>query len=624
MFYRKQSVIAFALIAYLTASSPSRFLEANPSSEDPHKPFVLHDKQYDKLHEDAARIYSTERKRLTELLELHQEDRLRVDQGTMRKLGQANIELFQLKWLALRLQYVGEPAGFDFEKRCAALKKQLDPIIVYMRKHPDAQAIIAKIETSFGRNSKRRMQDALRIQDRVNAEQWEEAEAHLHKSVLGIRVGSCFLDPGDQDKILLPYGKAESAITQTLEKLRRDAANAQLLERLAATEPKFQELLDNLSDAQEQIKTTGTARIAGKEWTGPDFMGYIAGQWRELQLRSHRWRGLEWARCFVVNDPVTPELTDFRQTQADFSRRIVKAIAGIIVADAGRATEANAAVLYEKYLPAVAPLVAKSHGDALLTDCERALAGLTEKSPSLANDVHYYQIGTSELIRWRERTAAAAMTGRASEFRQLGRLLRDRMGRTDDFRGFSSGAEGRDVASLVMSGPETMLAINKRMLQQNAAVGPIVLTKKSSFGQYQARTYTTQPIFKQTPEFILNSVQRDLMIDEDNAPYSLAGAAAYYRATKGGPTAIFGKLEQAHLEALVTRFVKLPDSAWEISPLGQLPQEYVGSAASQSHASSGAKPESLQQMVVRFSIQPLWVQYGPIVVSIDELQPATQ
>ena len=624
MFYRKQSVIAFALITYLTMLFPSRFVKANPSSEDPHKPLVLHDKQYDKLHENAARIYSTELKRLAEFSELHQVDRLRVNQGTMRKLGQANIELIRLKWLALRLQYVGEPAGFDFEKRYVALKKQLDPIIVYMRKHPDAQAVIAKIKTAFGRNSKRRMQDALQIQDRVNAEQWEEAETHLHKSVLSIRVGSCFLNPGDQDKILLPYGKAESAITQTLEKLRRDTANAQLLQRLAAMEPKFQDLLDNLADAQEQIKTTGTARIAGKEWTGPDFMGYIAEQWREVQLRSHRWRGLEWARCFVVNDPVTPELVDFRKKQTAFSRGIVKAIAGIIAADATRATEANAAVLYEKYLPAVAPLVAESRGNELLTDCEQALTGFIEKSPSLANDVHYYQIGTSELIRWRERAATAAMTSRASEFQQIGRLLRNSMGRTDDFRGFASGAQGRDVASLVMSGPETMLAINERMLQQNATASPIVLTKKSSFGQYQARTYTTQSILKPTPKFILNSVKRDLMINEDNAPYSLAGAAAYHRATKGGPTAIFGKLEQAYLEALITRFVKLPDSAWEISPLGQLPQEYVGSPAVQSNTSTGAKPESLQQMIVRFSIQPQWVQYGPMVISIDELQAATQ
>jgi hypothetical protein len=77
---------------------------------------------------------------------------------------------------------------------------------------------------------------------------------------------------------------------------------------------------------------------------------------------------------------------------------------------------------------------------------------------------------------------------------------------------------------------------------------------------------------------------------------SLAAAAALESARRGDFASAGGTIRAYHLESVLARFGNLPQSAWVLSRLGELPPE--------------PNPNSLSRHVLaRFDVTPLWIRH---------------
>lgn len=590
---------------------------ADPNHEDFHAALAVYGGELSgELQQRSQALYEEANKALTDLAETANTKRAsRLDS---KKIGRTNVALTQLSRLAKQLRVYGEPAGVDYRLRCNVLRQNLGRIVETYRSLPSSQRFIASVRLQINKQGPVRLKALGRIEQFAVQQKWEQAEGALHDVLDTLATGTVFLNPAENRIIYEPFDEAQMAVETAMLRIR----NQKALELLAAARreqtPDFGALLAEMGAATKALSTASTAPWAGELLTGPQLVGRFGQTWQEAQVAVLRCRVLDWAmahRMVDMHEDAIVSSDDLRKSKIEgefqqFSESLVQVLAQTVEADAQRASGDDTMRLYVEHLRAISPLVRQSDRRMLASALEPSLDKLASKSPGLAEEVAAYRDATVEVLRWRERLAAALAAPRLSRYVPVEEKFFDATKSDAEYTGlFPDYEPNPHTPVLLASAPEIMPVATQRLVGQTVTALDVVRVpggRTAAIARYRMRTYvnTPAPLAVQAE---VDALRFDLLVSEQAPPLTLAATQALVTAERGDLVAVGGEITGLHLESVAARFATLPPAASVLCPLGVLQRERIDH-------------DFLAEMLMRFDLRPHWAHHDYFWV---EFSPAT-
>ncbi|HTN74783.1 MAG TPA: hypothetical protein VL096_06030, partial [Pirellulaceae bacterium] len=311
------------------------------------------------------------------------------------------------------------------------------------------------------------------------------------------------------------------------------------------------------------------------------------------------------ARGPVVGQSVTPEAQQLQADYQKFTTDVSPALAALIQADTARVNASGAAALYTAYLPAVADLIDHAAGSPVEAALSKTLDSLVNKSPELAANVKAYRAVTDETLRWRARIASEQAQAKAAQLPTLASAAVAAFTTTKDAPGFWPAETARTDKARMQSPVGNVLTL----LAPQAIGKPASVTAISSLGgtssagiaRFHERIYARVPLpmEKFAPE--VAALQAALFATETAPPLTLVATQALRGAQRGDVVQAGGTISGVYVEGHIARFAALKDAAALIVPLGSLPPTHPDY-------------DQVDQVVLRFDLQPTWLQQRYFVV----------
>jgi hypothetical protein len=534
-----------------------------------------------------------------------------------RKIGQTHLQLVQLKRLAGRLRMLGEPAGVDYEARASVLRRPLDQLVPAYRSTDAGQRFIQSVRLQIQKQTPVRLKTVAKVRELASQNKWESAENVLYEMLDLLETGTVFLFAEETRIIYEPIWEVREAVDQAMARKRRAQANEILRQARQAQTPDFAGVIAQMTTAAQALATEAEVAWGGASLSGPQLVAQFGEKWREIHVASLRCRALDWAIGHRQTDE--GEFEDdgggayaglaIDQQVSQFQASVAQAIVQAIDADASRAAADEIPQLYGQYLNVLAPLVRQSKMGELAGVVEPPLENLAGQSPAFAQGVAAYRAATEELLRWRGRVAAGRAATRSSKYPLVDKSLFGATQSEGEYRGLFPEREANPRApALQASAPQAMSRAVERLMGQSVAARDVVRLpgqSRAAIARFRMRTYVNQPALNAAGEF--ESLQADLMVDDQTPPLTLAAAGSLISARRGDFVLVGGTIGGLHLESLITRFATLPPAASILVPLGDLPPEET-------------RHDLLSQMVMRFDLQPQWAQHDHFFI---EFAPPT-
>ena len=571
---------------------------AAPGTADPHSSLPVRDNEKCKaLLEEATRLCD-ELTALLATLKAPPEGGKTLSKLPPREFGTAYVTAQRLRRVANELVIQGEPAGVDFQVRGYALERQLETAMTDYRKQPGNEDRVGITYTIFVREAKRRSGILPKVNILVNARKWDAAEALMIPACDAVDEQGAWFQGQVREQTTGSLSKAMILVTQEMSKRRAEAARQELGARRAAEAPALSEIIAPFRSAVLQVRANGVADFEGQSLDGPQLLQAMADAWQRAQWQTLRTQGIDWARGLNAGESKSQELTGMLAQYKALSAEFPQVIGALIESDTERVAPGLARQLYLEYLAQLAPLVVSMAGEAFAKEIEPKLAALSAKSPELLAEVATYRIVTGELLRWRRRVAEAQARVQGKGYQSIVEAAIPAVSTGLNKPGLTGGASNQSLEFAIRF-PLPLVAermqkelVGKRIRLDR--ISGIEAAKRRAVSAYQRRMYAT---FSQ-PEAALAEVTAlagDLMVNKAAPPLTWEAALALASAQRGDYRAAGGKIKAATLEAVVTRFATLPESARPLVPLGQLPAESMA-------------PAPLSQLLIRFDFQPNWVQ----------------
>jgi hypothetical protein len=590
-----------ACLVFLAATAS---LRATPNSGNPDSAFDAHLKDAaGPLVAEGEKMYQQIVASNRKQLEAGRPERIRPEE-----LAETVIALHRLNRLATRLERIGETAGHDFQYRRIEQHGIVSRLINAARDLPPALALLDNARRIVGRSNESRMRELKQIEELAKKGEWEQAETRLYKTIDQLQGLTMLMTDAEVRSIFQPYSEVRTAIDSEMEKVRWKLAVDLLASQRDANAPQMQALLQEIDAASKAVAQSGAAEVEGQMLAGPALATHFGEKWKALQTSAVRCRAANWALSQVrpqggynagsapagangQGDPLELQYVQFR-------RQMGAALAGIIQADAGRADAAEIESLYQAYLSALAPLAPNMADSGFIALAQQALGQLAAGSPEFAEQVSAYHDATDEMLRWRRRAAEAAAKTKSSEFPPAARQFLQATQAKAPFTGlFYEQNPDFPRAQLFTSAPTVIAWAEDKLLEKPVWVPATIAVAagKTGVSRYEDRTYCTVAL-PPAPAASIAALERDLMVGDSTPPLSLAAAAACESARRGDFASAGGTIRAYHLESVLARFGNLPQSAWVLSRLGELPPE--------------PNPTELASHVLaRFDVTPVWSRH---------------
>lgn len=603
--------LGVALMLALFITSPGL---SNPKDTDPEAGLAIHGGELaKKLGAEAASLSQSASKEIHsyfDALDKNQGDRL---QG--KPMGQSRVKLLQIERLANQLQILGEPAGFDYERRRFELGFHVRVISPWSGL-PSSQKFIQSIRLAVQKQTPARMKTLERIQKLATDQKWQAAEDELNHLFDGLEVGICFLSDQERQQIYQPFAEVRGAIDTAMNRIRSQEAAQLLGESRAKQTPDFASHVKAINDAAAAVSASGAADWGGEQVTGPQLVEKIGERWSEVHVACIRCRALDWAMQPLFQmagtnaTKISPDPTSetLQRDYAQFSNAVIESISALVRADTARISGGDVAKVYGEYLDAIAPLARQVADERPVKAWDTALSQLADKSPEFAGEVQAYDAATRELLRWRARTAASLAQARSGTFQTLDKHLYDATVSKTPYLGlFPEHPDNQLAPRLLASAPSVLLPATPRLMGTLATAFDVVRvspTSPAAIARYRVRTYANVPAGLDLSGEI-SALKADLMIADQSPALTLATATSIHSAERGDLAAVGGEIVGHQLEGVITRFASLPTVASILVPLGVLPVEDI-------------KQPLLPQMLMRFDLQPAWVQHQHFYVDLPK------
>ena len=533
-----------------------------------------------------------------------------------KKLGELNVQIRQLRRTALDLQLLGETAGADYRLRADVLGAQLEDIAEVFRTTPAGKQYCSQDSQYLSSPKAAQARDATlrNVKQMLAAGKLDEAFKNFNEAFDQLTYLTMVLGrPGRPYEA--PFAMLELQVNPGRNTAFRQRAQAALDQAAASLLPKTQELLQSVASTAATLRTAPSATVGDQTLNGPQCLESFGTTWQQLHLSAVRCRAVAWACTTGIPDAGCSQRTGPpRIVDADYRRfyeEMATALASLIEADAQRAAANDVRALYVQYLQVLAPLVANTRDDKLKLAVQPALDKLAAKSTSFAEEVRTYVTATHELLRWRQRLAAAAAASAAATFSPSDQAMLKFFVSDGEYRGlFKPDDRDPSFAILMASCPSVIQPAMQRALEQPVRVRDIVglSGRKMGVARYGSRHYATVPLPDVSSERV--KLQQDLLITAQQPALSLESMMAVDSAQRGNYVAAGGTVNCFHLEGLIPRFAALRPEAQQLVALGPLPAEVL--------------PESIiDHVLVRFDVTPAWVHHTYFFLPVTRAAAAT-
>ncbi len=580
-----------------------RPVAANPSHQEPARPLAAHGtiEGARELVEQLYAIYDDE-------LQFVNETHARRDDPTRfsdRRISTSAGRLWKAQRDAKHLQLMGEPAGYDLEKRLRLLATQVYNFGQTYRGTPRGQQLIRRILTKLQRE-RPSMQRFLQQADSALAQgKLEVFEQVMEKKGQDLVEQTVFLTPA----AARPHNEAFNAMlargdSRLVKKRQSDYAD-QAAVRIDQQLTLAGEFADEAQRVIAAIAQDGVAQLADVGSAGPvESMTYLGSRWGAANAAVLRANGLKWA--FPAAQP----------TQS-FEPRELKETAlsqlALLIESAAKSTPPDrVAEVYAGMLDAISMLDRRVGviSEDVINACREPLEQLVAKDPGLASRIDAYHRATDEVLRWRQAYASQQATHLGQGTPRANAALRRECDSEIEVRPpyapralvsvaapplFNVQADWMVQESADCLVGESIIEDRVARLSPNSGVAVVPLTQ-SHYGNVRVPLPSDAEV---------RDLLAALLVDEDHPALSPAAAGAVSAAKMQDYETVLARIEGVHLESIVTRLISLPDAAYPMVNLGA------------SVALNETVP-AIDHTLWRLDLQPLWARHRYFTIRLED------
>lgn len=525
----------------------------------------------------------------------------------IRTIGEIHAALSRIERLGKRLQIFGETAGYDFERRSEFGRRDLNSVMSAIRRLPNADRRINSGYAVYTREAQAKRAGLKRLEALLKREAYAEALEKINEVIDELSMMGIWYPIDKQESVMKAFWNVRGVANKAMQEKWEQQAADQLAAAAAEREPDFATLIAALREASRTLATQAEVDFGGQPCSGPAVLRSAAERWEALHLSAVRYRAL----CWMDSRPEAEKaLAQMRRAHREFHDNMVPQLIALIEADTKRAGADEAESLYRAYLDAVAPLVPRVVDDTFRVKLETALNALAAKSPELAAKVAAYRAATDDILAWRRRAAESAADARQRSSEPLTEVYLQGVLPGEESPGLvRQGSADTDAASLLGPAPRIMRAAAAKWTDKQVFWDRFIGLKPAvamSVAEYRHRCYAQMRL----PETIAGEVaalEQDLLVSQSGGPLTLDAAVALATARRGDLTSVGGKIGEAEMESVPTRFATMPEAGRSLIPLGPLPDET-------------ATRDMIREVLVRFVIEPEWLQGEHFFIEL----PATE
>lgn len=582
-------------LTFIVVASPLHFSFAQAHFSDPHAGLAVHGAgDVAELAQTAAKIYKSANDDMGKWIELGNKNKL--DSAKPIEIAKLYVQIQQLQRAGKHLTIYGEPAAADYLMRQYILSNEHSQLFGTYKQSGVAQQYATLCRAEVAKNTKARAKAIDSLQKLIQAKKFVEAERELDATLDDLNMLNLYLNPDEVQSIMKPFGELQYAIYGPATEIRTANAQKMLATARDAMKAEGAASITSLTMAITALSTAASVEVDGKSLSGPQVLALIDKTLTAEHAAMLRRRATEMARLSAMEKPSeSPERKAIEEQYLALHKQLVSLAAGVIAADAIRASEAEAAPLYDQHLAAVSPLLLKINSEATKEEVRKALAQLAAKSPALAAEVVAQEASSKEYLRWQKRTAAVMAKAKAKEFLPLTQVFVegasvDPKTITDGL--FNPGSSYPDCY-LWAAVPRIVTAVQPKLSGKSVTVASVFPLESGGTGvsRYADRTIAMISLPDFAPQA---SALQNALLGEGKAIRSLDAAMAVEGTKRGWLQAAGGTIDDLFVESVLTRFAKTPEAIALLTPLGKWNEE--------------PNQPLLKHALGRFVIKPSWYQ----------------
>ncbi len=493
------------------------------------------------------------------------------------QVGQLN------RWLTY-LDHYREPAVVDWRFRAAFYHRALLDVRSRYYATPqagkDRERAIKTLANGQAARGKAYMK-TLQLLQNGEVKQAENSIEKIQSEILSI---SGVLHDTDKEPFYTPMNKVVSEVAGPMSNFRnREAKEAEEEER---------NKLDQLINQLEESLTNGS---------GVEGLQTILKQWQSMhrqRLRVYAFASTSASHGGegdLATGPAAPtNLPD------DLTAKIKSGIVDYVKREAGNVNRdslkrESALQSLQAIQNVLAELTLRADDAAWADALQKSLNELA-KSYQLNSDVYNYQQATNDLLRWRRRTAEEWAAAQNEPL--VHSIATAELTTKDNFVGMYEQNRQATLPVIMKALPDLVPLVVEKLVGKRVKSSRVMPLDGAEKAQWYTQAdegfyfvFSSNPVSK----VVLPILRKDLLVEANQAPLSLAAAAALLSAEVGASEQAGGKLTSFTLEGYVTRMTNIPEGQGSLVPLGSLGPEPRGDAK--------------RYLMLQCLLEPTWIQH---------------
>ena len=505
------------------------------------------------------------------------------------------------------LALVGEPAGPELVLRHQHYFRQLADIRSRLKQLPAVQKALPRVLDQLKKRARGGLNRLKSVDAKIRDKKWDEAAQELFEVRDDLDELGFWFEGAEAAEAYTPFDERMQTILPNWWQWWREQNNAQIDQQRDAQAPNFSGLLAEVEQAVSAVAAAGKAAAQGQELAGPELFSHFVRRWQDVQLAALRARAIEWSRDGDQEGWDRTRTTAMETAQMQFSSDMLKALARLIEADAGRASPAEVRDLYGRYLAACADLGPLMGEEAIVPVLTPALDKLAAREPALQAEIAAYRTATADVLRWRQRSAAAAAKAYRAKYPALEVVFQQSFAKDAQHAGLISASDAHNGPRVLDPIPLIIRDASPRFLKKQVAaahVCPIPGMQGEATSRYVGRCYATMPLQGDWSAQVA-SLRRDLLA-ERHAPLTFEAYLALDSAERGSFVAAGGQVTSYELQAVITRYLLTTEVDVTVFGLGKIPGEPFA--------------QRFQQAMVACRLEPAWLAHKYFFVSLQQPQ----
>lgn len=592
--------LASCSVAFLAPSAI-----ANPSNVDPSKPLAAHG-TIDGAADLVQRLYGIHNSAESQLLKLLETNPTRLP---VSKVESAVGNLWKAQRDAEHLKLMGESAGFDLEIKFRQLALQYKKLALTCRGTPQGGRLFLSRKSQLQRDAVKRDRFLSEQQAALQSGDVESVNTKMETFGLKHLTALALFSPTETVPFISKFNEVINSTDTRLKPARRKAYQAVAIAKIKDELSIVSAFATESARVRDEIAATGTAKLAGgKSGDAADAIAYLGSAWGSSSAALIRVAGLQmtFGGSGDASELIEPSVSEARKLAANASAAIAK----VVDAAADKTPSDQVADLYSRALEQISLIDRRGDGKSVAAACQTALGKLASKSPGLADRVANYSRATDEVLVWRAAFTKQRASLLAKKFPPIYTLMNEEkpVTKTNKPKIFGSmSSRPRVVAAGSFSIPanwNVFEAANDLVGKSTSSVQVLRLSPSSGIGvvPFVSSHYANVNVgFRLEKE--IADLRKALLVDDTHRPLSIAAADALSAAEMGDYEQVGGMISRLDLESLSSRLIGLPNVAYMLGNLGQIPQPIDSVPA-------------VQQTCWRFNVTPRWVRHKYFVALV--------